>query len=636
MIRLQNLTLQRGPQRLLEGAELTLHAGQKVGLIGANGAGKSSLFALLRGELGPDAGDCRLPPDWRIAHMRQEVDNLERLAVDYVLDGDLRLRAIQAELARAEAAHDGAAIARLHSELDNAQGYTADARARKLLAGLGFTGEQMDRRVGDFSGGWRMRLNLAQALMCPSELLLLDEPTNHLDLDAILWLEEWLKGYPGTLLLISHDRDFLDAVVDHVAHLEQQKLTLYRGGYSAFERTRAERLAQQQQAYEKQQAQRAHMEKYIARFKAQATKARQAQSRIKALERLEELAPAHVDSPFDFVFREADKVSSPLLNLSEARLGYGDKVVLDKVKLSLAPGARIGLLGPNGAGKSTLIKTLAGDLAALGGELARGENLAIGYFAQHQLDALDPKASPLLHVQRLAPSEREQTLRDFLGGFDFRGERCDEPVLNFSGGEKARLALALIAWQKPNLLLLDEPTNHLDLEMRLALTMALQEFAGAVLVVSHDRHLLKSTTDEFLLVADGRIQPFEGDLDDYARWLIDFRTRQQPPSAATPAADKTDKRAQRQAAAALRQQLAPHKKQADKLEQELSKLHQALAKVEAQLADSGLYEAARKDELRERLAEQATLKAREAELEESWLLALETLEALQQQLEETE
>ncbi|SDQ02198.1 ATP-binding cassette domain-containing protein [Ectopseudomonas guguanensis] len=636
MIRLQNLTLQRGPQRLLEGAELTLHAGQKVGLIGANGAGKSSLFALLRGELGPDAGDCQLPPDWRIAHMRQEVDNLERLAVDYVLDGDAHLRTIQAELARAEAAHDGSAIARLHNELDNAQGYSADSRARKLLAGLGFTSEQMDRRVGDFSGGWRMRLNLAQALMCPSELLLLDEPTNHLDLDAILWLEEWLKGYPGTLLLISHDRDFLDAVVDHVAHLEQQKLTLYRGGYSAFERTRAERLAQQQQAFEKQQAQRAHMEDFIRRFKAKATKARQAQSRIKALERLEELAPAHVDSPFDFVFREADKVSSPLLNLSEARLGYGDKTVLEKVKLSLAPGARIGLLGPNGAGKSTLIKTLAGDLAVLGGELARGENLAIGYFAQHQLDALDPKASPLLHLQRLAPSEREQTLRDFIGGFDFRGERCDEPVLNFSGGEKARLALALIAWQKPNLLLLDEPTNHLDLEMRLALTMALQEFSGAVLVVSHDRHLLKSTTDEFLLVADGRIQPFEGDLDDYARWLVDFRARQQPVAAPAAGAEKTDKRAQRQAAAALRQQLAPHKRQADKLEQELGKVQEKLAAVESQLGDSGLYESARKEELRQRLAEQAQLKAREAELEEAWLLALETLEALQQQLEEAE
>ncbi|AYF89512.1 ATP-binding cassette domain-containing protein [Pseudomonas sp. JS3066] len=633
MIRLQNLTLQRGPQRLLEGAELTLHAGQKVGLIGANGAGKSSLFALLRGELGPDAGDCLLPADWRIAHMRQEVDNLERLAVDYVLDGDQHLRRVQRELAAAEAGHDGTAIARLHIELDSADGYTADARARKLLAGLGFTAEQMDRRVGDFSGGWRMRLNLAQALMCPSELLLLDEPTNHLDLDAILWLEEWLKGYPGTLLLISHDRDFLDAVVDNVAHLEQQKLTLYRGGYSAFERTRAERLAQQQQAYEKQQAQRAHMEKYIARFKAQATKARQAQSRIKALERLEELAPAHVDSPFDFSFREADKISSPLLDLSEGRLGYGEKAVLQQVKLQLAPGARIGLLGPNGAGKSTLIKTLSGDIEPLGGRLARGENLAIGYFAQHQLDALDPKASPLLHLQRLAPSEREQTLRDFLGGFDFRGDRCDEAVTNFSGGEKARLALALIAWQKPNLLLLDEPTNHLDLEMRLALTMALQDFAGAVLVVSHDRHLLKSTTDEFLLVADGRVQSFDGDLDDYARWLVDFRARQAPATSAPVNPDKTDKRAQRQAAAALRQQLAPHKKEADKLEKDLGKVHEQLARVEERLGDSALYEAARKDELRDLLAEQARLKGREAELEEAWLLALETLEELQRQLE---
>lgn len=637
MIRLQNLTLQRGPQRLLEGAEMTLHAGHKAGLIGANGAGKSSLFALLRGELTPDAGDCLLPGDWRIAHMRQEVDTLDRLAVDYVLDGDHNLRRVQAELAAAEQSHDGAAIARLHSELDSADGYTADARARKLLAGLGFENAQMDRRVGDFSGGWRMRLNLAQALMCPSDLLLLDEPTNHLDLDAILWLEGWLQSYPGTLLLISHDRDFLDAVVDHVAHVEQRKLNLYRGGYTAFERTRAERLAQQQQAYEKQQAQRAHMEKYIARFKAQATKARQAQSRIKALERMEELSAAHVDSPFDFVFREADKISTPLLSLSEGRLGYGDKTVLQQVKLSLVPGARIGLLGPNGAGKSTLIKNLSAELQPLSGSLSRGENLVIGYFAQHQLDSLDDKASPLLHLQRLAPSEREQTLRDFLGGFDFRGPRCDEPVVNFSGGEKARLALALIAWEKPNLLLLDEPTNHLDLEMRLALTMALQEFAGAVVVVSHDRHLLKSTTDEFLLVAEGRVVPFDGDLDDYARWLVDYRQRQAPTSAPTEGgADKTDKRAQRQAAAALRQQLAPHKKQAEKLEQELGKVQEKLAAVETQLGDSGLYESARKDELRQRLAEQAQLKTREAELEEAWLLALETLETLQQQLEEAE
>ncbi|SDS48198.1 ATP-binding cassette, subfamily F, member 3 [Pseudomonas asplenii] len=633
MIRLQNLTLQRGPQRLLEDAELTLHAGQKAGLIGANGAGKSSLFALLRGELHPDSGDCFLPVDWRIAHMRQEVDTLERLAVDYVLDGDVRLRQVQRDLAVAEAAHDGAALARLHSELDSADGYTADARARKLLAGLGFTNEQMDRQVGDFSGGWRMRLNLAQALMCPSDLLLLDEPTNHLDLDAIIWLEDWLKSYPGTLLLISHDRDFLDEVVDHVAHVDQRKLVLYRGGYSAFERARAERLAQQQQAYEKQQAQRAHMESYIARFKAQATKARQAQSRIKALERMEELSAAHVDSPFDFTFRESHKISSPLLDLSDARLGYGEKTVLEKVKLQLTPGARIGLLGPNGAGKSTLIKNLAGDLSPLSGRLTRGENTVVGYFAQHQLDSLDAKASPLLHLQRLAPTEREQTLRDFLGGFDFRGARLDEPVLNFSGGEKARLALALIAWERPNLLLLDEPTNHLDLEMRLALTMALQEFSGAVLVVSHDRHLLKSTTDNFFLVADGKVEEFDGDLDDYARWLVEYRQRNAPVSSTPVNPDKTDKKAQRQAAAALRQQLAPHKREADKLEAELGKLHERLAKIETSLGDSAIYEAARKDELRDLLAEQAKLKGRESELEEAWMAALELLEGMQAELE---
>ncbi|EJM48630.1 ATP-binding cassette domain-containing protein [Pseudomonas sp. GM48] len=633
MIRLQNLTLQRGPQRLLEDAELTLHAGQKAGLIGANGAGKSSLFALLRGELHPDSGDCFLPADWRIAHMRQEVDTLERLAVDYVLDGDLRLRQVQRDLAAAEAAHDGAAQARLHSELDSADGYTADARARKLLAGLGFTNEQMDRQVGDFSGGWRMRLNLAQALMCPSDLLLLDEPTNHLDLDAIIWLEEWLKSYPGTLMLISHDRDFLDAVVDHVAHVDQRKITLYRGGYSAFERARAERLAQQQQAYEKQQVQRAHMESYIARFKAQATKARQAQSRIKALERMEELTAAHVDSPFDFVFRESQKISSPLIDLSDARLGYGDKAVLEKVKLQLTPGARIGLLGPNGAGKSTLIKNLAGELSPLAGRLTRGENTVVGYFAQHQLDSLDSKASPLLHLQRLAPTEREQTLRDFLGGFDFRGARIDEPVLNFSGGEKARLALALIAWDRPNLLLLDEPTNHLDLEMRLALTMALQEFSGAVLVVSHDRHLLKSTTDNFYLVADGKVEEFDGDLEDYTRWLVEYRQRNAPVSNTPVNPDKTDKKAQRQAAAALRQQLAPHKREADKLEAELGKLHEKLAKVDTSLGDSDIYEPARKNELRDLLAEQARLKVREAELEEAWMEALELLESMQAELE---
>lgn len=638
MIVLRRLTFARAGHPLVRDASLQIAPGWRVGLVGGNGSGKSTFFALFNGGLHPESGDLEWPERWVMAHVAQETPALPSPALDFVLDGDEELRRLEADLARAEESHDGEAIGAIHARLGEIGGYGAKARAAELLHGLGFHDPDFSRPVAEFSGGWRMRLNLARALMCRSDLLLLDEPTNHLDLDAILWLEEWLKGYPGTLVLISHDRDFLDAVVDHVVHLENRKLTLYRGGYSAFERTRAERLAQQQQAYEKQQAQRAHMESFIARFKAKATKARQAQSRIKALERLEELAPAHVDSPFNFSFRESDKISRPLLDLGEGRLGYGDKAVLEKVKLQLVPGARIGLLGPNGAGKSTLIKTLAGDLPELGGRLLRGENLAIGYFAQHQLDSLDPQASPLLHLQRIAPGEREQTLKDFLGGFDFRGVRVDEPVLNFSGGEKARLALALIAWQKPNLLLLDEPTNHLDLEMRLALTMALQEFSGAVLVVSHDRHLLKSTTDEFLLVADGRVVPFDGDLDDYARWLVDYRARKAPQAETAPGAptERTDKRAQRQAAAALRQQLAPHKREADKLERELGGLHEKLAAIEARLGDSALYDVSRKDELRELLSEQSSLKVREGELEERWLEALETLEALQKELEASE
>lgn len=636
MIRITDLTLQRGPLRLLENAELTLHPGHKVGLIGANGAGKSSLFALLRGELHHDAGECELPATWRIAHMRQEIDAPERKAIDYVLDGDTQLRDIQQRLAIAEQQHDGAELGRLHAELDSADAYTADARARRMLAGLGFLEEQMDNPVNSFSGGWRMRLNLAQALMCPSDLLLLDEPTNHLDLDAILWLEGWLQNYPGTLLLISHDRDFLDAVVGHIVHVDQQKLTLYSGGYTAFERARAERIMQQQKAFEKQQAQRAHMESFIRRFKAQATKARQAQSRIKALERMEELAPAHFDSPFDFVFREADKTSNPLLDLSEGQLGYSpEQPILNKVKLQLVPGARIALLGPNGAGKSTLIKSIMSDLPLLAGRLTRGENLSIGYFAQHQLDSLDSKASPLLHLQRIAPDEREQVLRDFLGGFDFRGDRCTEPVLNFSGGEKARLALALIAWSKPNLLLLDEPTNHLDLEMRQALSMALQEFTGALLLVSHDRHLIKSTVDELYLVAEGRVQAFAGDLEDYSQWLSDYRLRQQQPEATAeaPNPERVDRRAQRQAAAELRKKLAPLHKQADTLEKQLDQVQKELDSVEASLADNSLYEQEQKDQLKEQLSRQTLLTQQQAELEENWLNSLEELEALKTELE---
>ena len=637
MIKIESLTLQRGPLRLLDSADLTLHAGQKVGLLGTNGAGKSSLFALLRGELAADAGDCYLPADWRIAHMRQEIDDLERIAVDYVLDGDQRLRQIQQQLAEAEQQQNASQLGTLYAELEAHGGFSADSRARTLLAGLGFTPDQCEERVGDFSGGWRMRLNLAQTLMSPSDLILLDEPTNHLDLDAILWLEDWLKNYPGTLLLISHDRDFLDAVVEHIVHVESQKLTLYRGDYSQFERTRAERLTQQQAAFEKQQAQREHMQKYIDRFRAQATKARQAQSRLKALERMEQLSPAHVDSPFNFSFREADNQSNPLLDLRAGALGYQDTAILENVKLQLAPGARIGVLGPNGAGKSTLIKTLAGTLPLIAGELKTGEHLAIGYFAQHQLDSLDPQASPLLHLARLAPQNREQELRNFLGGFDFHGTRAEEPVLHFSGGEKARLALALIAWQKPNLLLLDEPTNHLDMEMRHALTLALQAFDGAMLLVSHDRALIRDTTDELWLVADGKLQTYEDDLDSYTRWLAQFRQQQASAAnsaSATSSTPKVDAKAQRRLAAEQRQRLAPLKKAADQLEQQLDKAQQDMAGIETELADNELYSDSQRDRLKDLLARQADCRQRIDELEMGWLEAQEALEELQAQLTE--
>ncbi|HDZ55667.1 MAG TPA: ATP-binding cassette domain-containing protein [Pseudomonas xinjiangensis] len=633
MIKIESLTLQRGALRLLENANLTLHPGQKAGLLGTNGAGKSSLFALLRGELSTDAGSCSVPADWRIAHMLQEIDHLDRIAVEYVLDGDQRLRDIQQRLARAEQQHDNHALGNLYAELEAHDGFSADSRARTLLAGLGFSTEQCDSRVGDFSGGWRMRLNLAQALMCPSDLLLLDEPTNHLDLDAILWLEDWLKAYQGTLLLISHDRDFLDGVVEHIVHVEAQRLTLYRGGYTQFERTRAERLTQQQAAFEKQQAQREHMQRYIARFRAQATKAKQAQSRIKALERMESLSPAHLDSPFSFSFREADSQSSPLIDLHEGVLGYGDTAILHNIKLQLVPGARIGVLGPNGAGKSTLIKTLAGSLPLLGGELKTGEHLAIGYFAQHQLDSLDAKASPLLHLARIAPQEREQTLRNFLGGFDFHGARAEEPVLHFSGGEKARLALALIAWQKPNLLLLDEPTNHLDMEMRHALTLALQGFEGAMLLVSHDRALIRETTDDLWLVADGSLRVYEDDLDTYTRWLARFRQQQQDELKASSApfdssseVERVDARTQRRLAAEARQRLAPLRKVIEKLEKDMTKAHADLDEIETALADSELYSVEKKDQLKALLGRQAQCKQSIELLEERWLEANEQLE----------
>ncbi|MDX9873989.1 MAG: ATP-binding cassette domain-containing protein [Spongiibacteraceae bacterium] len=630
MIELQSVTLHRGDKTLLEGASLRIHPGEKSALVGANGAGKTTLFMLLEGRIQIDAGTVSIPQQWRIAHMKQEVPAGERLALDYVLDGDSELRRIQAELAQEPA---GERLAQLHAELDAIDGYNAERRAEQLLRGLGFPGDQLRRPVSDFSGGWRIRLNLAQALMCPADLLLLDEPTNHLDLDASLWLAQWLKRFQGTLLLISHDRDFIDDVCEQIVHIEQQQLFSYRGNYSAFERQRAERLAQQQIAFEKQQARRAHIQSFIDRFRAKATKAKQAQSRIKELERMERLAPAHVDSPFDFSFREPERFSDPLLSISQGAAGYGEHQLLSGLNLSIHPGTRLGLLGANGAGKSTLLKTLAGALPLLQGERVTGEHTRIGYFTQHQLEALDLDASPLLHVQRLSPTAREQEIRDFLGGFNFRGDRATNPIRHSSGGEKARLALALIVWQRPNLLLLDEPTNHLDLEMCHALTVALQAFEGAVVIISHDRHLLRNTVDDLLLVANGRVQPFDGDLNDYSRWLLaqarETRNEEKNGKAAAAAApvQPVDRKAQRQQAAEQRQRLAPLKKQIDKTERALEKLNARLAEIEQTLADPTLYDAGSKDALQQLLVEQGALRSERDQLEEQWLGLQEEYEA---------
>lgn len=635
MITLNSVSLQRSGKVLLEDTSAIIHHGQHVGLVGANGCGKSSLLALLMGELQPDQGDVAIDAGRGIAHMAQEIKALERQAVEYVLDGDEQLRTIERAITDAEAVEQHEKLAELHEQLLQADGYTARSRAEQMLHGLGFRHEQIENSVKDFSGGWRMRLNLARTLMSPSDVLFLDEPTNHLDLDAIVWLEGFLQRYQGTLVVISHDRDFLDAVTDITIHIEHQKTNTYRGNYSAFERMRAERLQQQQAAFEKQQKQREHMEKFVERFRAKATKAKQAQSRLKALARLEDIAPAHVDSPFTFRFPEPEKMSSPLLAIDRGELGYDDKALL-KLKLSVLPGSRIGLLGANGAGKSTLIRTLARELPLVAGKRQDGEHLKIGYFAQHQLESLDPQASPMLHILRISPEAREQELRNFLGGFGFHGDKATETIEGFSGGEQARLALAIVAWQKPNLLLLDEPTNHLDLEMRHALTMALQEFEGAMVLVSHDRNLLRSTTDELLLVHDGRVDEFAGDLDDYSDWLAKQRAQADEPkvsvSDSVAAHSAQGRKDQKRLAAERRKQLRPLKQKADKLEAQLDKQQTRLAEVEEDLGDASIYDDSQKDRLKTLLAEQADLTKSVNETEEEWMMALEALETLEQEL----
>ncbi len=630
MIQFKQLTLVRGLKVLIQGASLQLHPGHKVGLTGANGAGKSSLFALLRGEMQLEAGDLEMPATWVIAHVAQETPALAMPAIEFVLDGDAELRQVETALAVAEANHQGELIAELHHRLMDIDGYSAKARAAELLSGLGFSQANLQQAVSTFSGGWRVRLNLARALMCRSDLLLLDEPTNHLDLDAVIWLEGWLQSYRGTLLLISHDRDFLDAIVNHIAHIEQQTLTLYRGGYSDFERQRAEKLALQQAMFEKQQRKVAHLHSYIDRFRVQATKARQAQSRIKALERMEMISAAHVDSQFNFEFRAPIAAPDPLLVLDEMSVGYNNVALIKNIVLAIRPGERIGLLGRNGAGKTTLIKLLANELKPLSGKRVEGKDLNIGYFAQHQLEQLRPDESPLQHMLKLDPLTREQEHLNFLGGFDFKGEMARSPCTNFSGGEKSRLALALLIWTRPNLLLLDEPTNHLDLEMRHALTLALQDYQGGVILVSHDRALLRATCDEFILVADGKAEPFESDLEGYSQWLNEQRLKDKQAVQAM-VDDKPSKndravnKAERQARVAERRPLV---KEAEQLEHNITKWQADKKLCDERLNDSALYVASDKTELQQLLKKQAELAIHIEVAEERWLELHELLEAI--------
>lgn len=631
MIKLTGASLQRGHKILLEQASLTVHVGEKLGVIGANGSGKSSLFKLLIGELAVDAGDLHVPGSWQIAHMAQEVGAGDRTALDYVQDGDKELRVIEQQIA--ECVDDGEKLANAYSHYEHIDGYTAAARAMQLLAGLGFAPSDGERPVSDFSGGWRIRLNLAQALMCRSDLMLLDEPTNHLDLDATLWLEQRLRQYSGTLLIISHDRDFLDNVVTGIANFENTKLITYSGNYSAYERQKAERLAQQQSAYDKQQERVSEIESFVRRFRAKATKAKQAQSRLKELERMEQLSPAHIESPFTFRFPAPERIPQQLITLSDADLGYGNKVLLKKVQLSLHGSSRLGLLGANGAGKSTLMKTLVEGASGtlLAGDRVEGAHLRIGYFNQHQLEALDMDASCALHLQRLNPKACEQEIRNFLGSFDFQGDRAFEVIRHFSGGEKARLALAIVAWQKPNLLLLDEPTNHLDLEVRHALTLALQGFEGAVVLVSHDRHLLRNSVEEFLLVDDGKVALFDGDLHDYEQWLA---TRNNASANAlgpekSDGSNKADKKAERKNSAALRAQLKPLTNAIKNLEKQIDKLQKQVTAVEAILADPEIYSGGG-NALADALKKQADLNKQLALCEEQWMEKSEELEALSQ------
>lgn len=634
MLSFSSLALRRGTRLLISDATFTIYRGEKVGIVGANGTGKSTLLALVLGEIQPDAGSFELPSNIVVAHVAQELQATDRAAIEFVMDGDEELRATERAIAEAEARDAGAALGELHAKYAALGGYDARSRAGRLMHGLGFSAEDEDRPVKAFSGGWRVRLNVAQALMCRSDLLLLDEPTNHLDLDAVLWLEEWLRNYPGTLLMIAHDREFLDRTVNRVIHIEHGKALTYSGNYSAFEEQRAAQLAQHQAMYERQQREVRHMMDFVERFRAKASKARQAQSRIKALERMQRIAPAHVDSQFEFTFLPPQKLPRPLLAIEKQSVGYGERVVLNSVSMTIAPGSRIALLGRNGAGKSTLMKMLAGELQASGGKRTEARDLRIGYFAQHQLEQLDIRDTPLNHLRRnggeAAARATEQELRTFLGSFGFSGDRVFEPIGPFSGGEKARLVLALVSYLRPNLLLLDEPTNHLDLEMRQALAVALQDFEAAVVLVSHDRHLLRAVADDLVLVDKGHAVPFDGDLDDYAKWFTTREAAAEAQATGDSLATSSEVRKQRKRdEAERRNRLSPLRAEIAKLEKQMARVQSDLARIEAELATAAIYEAASKARLQSVLLEQAQLKQELEKVEASWLEASEKLESLQ-------
>ncbi|MEZ9832998.1 ABC transporter ATP-binding protein [Vibrio breoganii] len=637
MITISDIQLLRGGKALLQAASATIHPGDKVGLVGKNGCGKSTLFALMKDELSIDAGDFKQPKHWELAWVAQETPALERTAIEYVIDGDREYRQLEADLVQAEKDDNGTKVAELHGKIETIGGYSIRARAAELLDGLGFSQAQMEWNLTQFSGGWRMRLNLAQALLCRSDLLLLDEPTNHLDLDAVMWLERWLQNYRGTLVLISHDRDFLDPVVGRIIHIENQALNEYTGNYSSFETQRAQKLVLQQAMYQKQQKQMTHMQSYIDRFRYKASKARQAQSRIKALEKMEQVLPAQFDNPFSFEFREPTALPNPIVMMDQVSAGYDDTLILDKIRLNLVPGSRIGLLGRNGAGKSTLIKLLSGELASKSGELTYSQGVKIGYFAQHQLETLHPEETPLQHLMQIAPNHTEQQLRDYLGSFGFQGEKALDKVAPFSGGEKARLVLALLVWQKPNLLLLDEPTNHLDLDMRQALTLALQTFEGAMVIVSHDRYLLRATTDDLYLVHDKQVEPFDGDLSDYYKWLTEqqkeikkAQSKEVVKSSVNSASAKKD---QKRKEAEFRKLTAPIRKNITALEKKMDKLNNVLELCEEQLGDTELYQAENKSKLTQVLGQQASAKSELEDVEMEWMTEQESLEEMQANLD---